>query len=862
MAATHDTSRTTLQSLQKGNCALGVSTHRDSTVGNSTCRLQASVRRYPTQRQTQIPSPHPRQRRQCKDSRHARKSGQASVRTTHRLWYDDFYARAHNTAIPAWIRTAYKRALLHLMFVNGNEYEGWKSEALRRKVRTTSEVELRDGRPPRVQSWRKRKRRNKRRNQERGRRNTKSKASEVMSARAASDEAHHDDVVKLPDKDSTIINNEHRIIITEDRPTPTSDPGVARVAAYESKEQHDNGQPLPMHIADHGTEYQRREADDWDWCSHPPLVNILDVWHIDERFASVLASEEELHPWTVVPGVYYRETPQVILKEEGTFRPVRPTRQMCKAPLASITTNRISLPKIAAMMTDERRQWLKWLDGATIASHVHDWGPGKYVGRYMETERERLTEWKVLEPTKAAGVTMPVFKVPKGEEARLIVDCRQINSQLPQPGHMELPDLHRVYDELMNCDYVSQYDGKSYFYQIPLQPNAREFFQVRLGGQRGRFTKHRLTVLPMGYAYAPGIAQAISNTILEAAMEGESEVKAFAWIDNFLFGSRSRDALMRTTKKFREICASVHLELKEDIVEGESHMELLGASIDVKNRTIGISKKLREGLETESRKLDRMTKVTRREVYAALGKILWIYWAITRRPLATCERVLVIMREIGQEIHGGAFWDGHTSITTPGELYSLVSEAMDEGEGRKAIIRTMHTVNTAWTDASTQALGYMITRPDVGTIGWCAKGPEGCIFVRELWAAAKMIVALSWHGGGTVVGDNQAAIRALQAGHSSSRAGNAILAEMICRMGPWLVDLTWTESANQSADNLSRRVYDVLPMAGPWRERKTFRWWPREISKEKKEGGVNGTIAVSHTKGNELKNKTHEYNGI
>jgi hypothetical protein len=865
MAATHDASQSTLHSLQRRECHTGVSTLPGSIGGITQRRRQARTstvrsmygntppppRACPTPLQCQ-PSRgvhHRRSRKkqrndhkgrpQCRE-RHARRlrhSRSASDKRTH--WYDVFYERAHSTAIPAWIQEGYKRALVHLMLVGGvgGDYLR-KGEPQQRSARPNSQGEPRGSVLLKGRAWRKKKRRNKKRSRERGQ--TKgnrngSKASEVLSARVASTEAqYHDNMVNvLPDNEQpttrvTIIN-------TGDNAPHASDLGVARVAAYESNESTIIN-PAKIRIALD----QQRGADDWDWCSHPPLVNILEVWHIDERLASVLASDEEIHPWTVIPGVYYRETPQVILKEEGTFRPVRPTRQMCKAPLASITKNRMSLQKIEAMMTVERRKWLKWLNGATLASYVHDRSPGTYVGRYMDDERERLTEWDVLESTNALGLTMPVFKVPKGEEARLIIDCRQLNSQLPRPGHMELPDLHQVYERLLSCNYISQYDGKSYFYQIPLQPNARDFFQVRLGGIRGNFTKHRLTVLPMGYSYAPAIAQAISNTVLEAALQGESAVIGFAWVDNFLFGSNDREALHRTTEKFKTLCARVNIELKDERVEGATEMELLGAKIDVKKGTIGISGKLREGLVAEGRKLEQQTKVTRREVYAALGKVLWIYWAITRRPLATCERLLIIMREIGQEIQQGAYWDAHTTVTKPAELFGLLSEAAKEGHGRKAVIRNKLTENTAWTDASTTALGYMISRQDVGTVGWCAEGPKGCIFVRELWAAAKMVVALSWQGGGTVVGDNQAAIRALEAGHSSSTAGNAILSEMIRRMGPWKVELTWTESANQSADDLSRRLYSVMPKAGPWRERTTFRWWPRERAEgeEIKGGGA------------------------
>jgi hypothetical protein len=570
-------------------------------------------------------------------------------------------------------------------------------------------------------------------------------------------------------------------------------------------------------------------SDKWQWCSHPTLVNILDEWRIDPDLAEILASDDNEPPYTTIPGVYYKDCPQVTIGENGTFRPIRPARQMCKAPLAAITNNRMNMAKVRAIMSRERQEWLTWIDKATLERYIKDTpSPGKYIGRYMEREEKWLQEWGVITPTANKGTVMPVFKVPKGEEARLIVDCREVNSQLPKPGRMELPPLHEVYDALMASKWVAQYDGKSYFYQIPLPPDVRDFFQVKLGGKRGRFGKYHLNVLPMGYAYAPAIAQAISNSILDRVRETEREIVAFAWIDNFLFGAQTKEILERGVAAFREICATLSVELKEEATETTKTMEVLGAKVDVTGPgKIFVGTKLAKALEEDKSFLAKTRQVTRRDVYRVLGKVLWVLWAIARKPLACCERMLVIMREIAGEIHAGAQWDTHTTVAMPEELQSFVM-SVSTGLSWQPTLGGPPGDLTGWTDASTSGLGYLMSKKDTGTIGWRAVGPRATIFIRELWAAAKMVVAVSRGGGGTVVVDNQAAIRALIAGHSSSKAANAILRHTAREMGAARVEIVWTESQNQSADGLSRGEHDMLPRYGPWRRGHTFRWWPQE----------------------------------
>eukprot|EP00760_Papus_ankaliazontas_P022252 PhM_4_TR18826/c0_g1_i2/m.95692 len=443
----------------------------------------------------------------------------------------------------------------------------------------------------------------------------------------------------------------------------------------------------------------------------------------------------------------------------------------------------------------------------------------------MSGEATRLVSWKVIEPTHRSGWVHPMFKVPKGEEARLIVDCRRLNEVLPRPGNMHLPDMRDIFRKLLKCNVMSQYDGRSYFYQIPLLPEVRHLFQVKLGGARGIFTRYQLTVLPMGFSYAPGIAQAISRIVLQ-----NCETRGFkaAWVDNFVFGANSIADMEVITDKFKHVCETIGLELKPDRTESETEMEVLGAFVNTDRREISVGPKMARAIDLTIRDMKKKRKLTRRDVFVATGKILWVVWAVAQVPLALAEGPIKIMSTVGREIEDNADWNDDTDSVQPQVLIKMLAEAKQ--------LAFLHTSNfmpslrtlTAWTDASCTALGYVIRSED-GVIGWQRPGHETNIFLRELWAAAEAVATVSKHGDATVVVDNTAAARALIRGYSTSPLANAILRAMFAKVGQHAVEIAWTESSNQSADALSRGEPSTDVKFGPWQWRQTPMWcqWPQ-----------------------------------
>ncbi|KAJ9459017.1 Cyclic nucleotide-gated cation channel subunit A [Diplonema papillatum] len=133
-------------------------------------------------------------------------------------------------------------------------------------------------------------------------------------------------------------------------------------------------------------------------------------------------------------------------------------------------------------------------------------------------------------------------------------------------------------DLLLGWKFVAACDAKSFFYQIPLDPGVRNFFTVNLSSARGVFKSFRLKRLPMGFSWAPAIAQRIATCLAHL-------VGGFAWVDNFFFGADHQDELQQKIARFQSILSYVNLEIKEPLV-AVRELVALGMQFDLVNRSV------------------------------------------------------------------------------------------------------------------------------------------------------------------------------------------------------------------------------------------------------------------------------------
>eukprot|EP00760_Papus_ankaliazontas_P033422 PhM_4_TR6328/c2_g2_i1/m.1947 len=322
-------------------------------------------------------------------------------------------------------------------------------------------------------------------------------------------------------------------------------------------------------------------------------------------------------------------------------RKIREARRKTSAPLDEVSRSRIRYDALLALPNGDHnaiRAAIAWVTTGLIRSWLVP--SATKVSRHMGRDAETLRAWGLVEHGTALTYSH-MFKVPKGEKARLIVDCRDVNNALPAPPHMPLPDLHTLLDAMLSSEYIAQYDAKSYFYQFPLMGDARNVFGVALGDRRGAFEKFRLTVLPMGFKHAPFIAQTTSNFILDNCGPGAGRA---AWLDNFLFWG-DQPTVQATVSKFKRRCNETGIELKRTEDEGRV-IEALGVVIDLDEGRITLAPKNAERLVASVEQL--REHPTPRTLFGVFGTALWALYAVARSPLCCHEgfvRIISLLSE-------------------------------------------------------------------------------------------------------------------------------------------------------------------------------------------------------------------------
>eukprot|EP00760_Papus_ankaliazontas_P009878 PhM_4_TR14151/c3_g2_i1/m.51604 len=203
--------------------------------------------------------------------------------------------------------------------------------------------------------------------------------------------------------------------------------------------------------------------------------------------------------------------------QEGITRP--PAERLKFGEIATISTHRLNLRRAQSLNPDYL--WvLDLLSDSDVFEQrlLGDPATGRIrVSRSMGRHKAKLADWGVVRELRETEerIVMPMFTVPKKDDKlRLIMDCRRVNRVFEKPPAMDLPNVHDLIDRVLEHEIAAQADGKNYFYQFPLSVDVGKYFCARFGGDRGEFTDMAMTVMPMGWSWAPCIAQRTSNTLI------------------------------------------------------------------------------------------------------------------------------------------------------------------------------------------------------------------------------------------------------------------------------------------------------------------------------------------------------------
>lgn len=470
------------------------------------------------------------------------------------------------------------------------------------------------------------------------------------------------------------------------------------------------------------------------------------------------------------------------------------------APLDTILASKIRFDVIRKLATLHSLPFpeLKWV--STDWSEMIPKIKSNRVSHFLKEDVEMMLEASVVTLSRTEGGSpIHLFKVPKKNgTSRLIADCRIINSSLSEDAEMPLEDIRKVLDDILSCKYKCQYDGTGYFHQFPLENGAQKSFPVRIGQMRGKFSTGHLQVLPMGFKYAPSIAQKTSILLLKSVLDQYPDVICHAWIDNFMFASDDRIKLVEACRKFEKVCEEANVKVSLTSSIGET-ITILGTKITAEYMAPEESmiSKLKVDLTTPP--------CSRRVLYKKIGRALWVAHSVGRVPLCMWEEVLSIMSEIGKQVAVEKTWDKLVEQQHIDSIAKFTAKAIEMKRDKDQVKkdRTSQRGHRWYSDATPTGAG--IIRSGSKDEGWSLGSQKTDIFISELLA---MATAAWQEKEAVIVGDNKAAVRSILKGSSRSRAANIILRKIYAsEKGP--ASAGWVPTHAQPADKLSRGILQL-----------------------------------------------------
>jgi hypothetical protein len=482
--------------------------------------------------------------------------------------------------------------------------------------------------------------------------------------------------------------------------------------------------------------------------------------------------------------------------------------------LAPITTNIINLERIEVLEPTLTPLY-------NLLRHGHCFDSLTIPGaKTTVTDRVRLTssqindatDWTIMEELEQrpeAGMPVGLFTVPKKPPSkllRLIVDGRPWNQTQQRPEPMPIPKLRDTVTGLQRMNYAVQYDGVSFFYQFALR-HSRCFFR-----RRGKW--YRFARMPMGWSWAPLIAQSTANAILAETTRRfkkicpAADIYTACWVDNFVLAAKSEQHLRQLEEKFLELAKEVSLELKKEEAIDLQHTTFAGIEHDLVNhryRPLASSHSVAD-------------LVSVRDVMKNCGACVWQLYA-RGKPLCFYDHLLTTVGRVcapamREECHWDAPVDRYLRKGDREVLQELIVHATSTEWDQVDRFRPS-TREQTWFDASSCAWAFTSD---------CCSGGQGFfrnpeqlhIFIKEAIAflAAVSCEVPSFRGAKrTFFTDNQPLGKAFKRGHSSSSHCNAILRKVFQLLSEHdaEIDLLWIPTDTNRSDQYTRGVRISMP---------------------------------------------------
>ena len=267
------------------------------------------------------------------------------------------------------------------------------------------------------------------------------------------------------------------------------------------------------------------------------------------------------------------------------------------------------------------------------------------VGAARFREMRRLGYTRPMRRAPDWGVNSPLFFIPKNEEEdRMLVDARALNQRCRRPPRMKFSHIHHMLQVLtrpgVRC-YVA-YDFATWFIQFRVVPEVAKAFTVR--ARDGSW--HRITGVPMGWSWAPVLAQTVAEVIAAESLRRLSEdgVGCFVYVDNVIFHVEGTECAaaaraVRLDVVFRSVCAEVGAVIKESASVLGSEVDWLGVMLRAGSRSVRFRTRFVEKIRVVAELVGSEERQALRVWWRAIALAVRALW-VARAPLAVIRDAL------------------------------------------------------------------------------------------------------------------------------------------------------------------------------------------------------------------------------
>jgi len=539
-----------------------------------------------------------------------------------------------------------------------------------------------------------------------------------------------------------------------------------------------------------------------------------DLYRQINRYGALRVLGEYNDPFEpiLLPGY---DNPSIALKYGKNLK--RPSiRRVLRnsGKLAPITKNRINLQKLFEM-DPELLEPLKIItDVEEFRKRLSGLPTAHKISRFMDRHLPDMIDFGVVEELWTPNsFDMTCFTTPKKDDTlRLILDCRPLNEVFERPPEMCLPKIHEFIDEILAHEYASQADGKSYFYQFSLHPEVAAYFGSRVTSGRGLFHYTRFLCLPMGFSWAPAIAQRASNVLVRDC--------GLCWVDNFVVLGMTSEHFLARRNLFLQRVQDVNLELDDTTLSPSNRIECLGIDLDLAEKRYRLSPSWVDKVVLRSCPIQLTTTI--RGLYEICGTLIW-RWHVMRQPLCSIPEVMRCLGDAARLVIKNGDWD------EPFVVSELVRRELEcaftvlrENPWQSAIVPQTGEKVDMWSDASQEKCVFLLLQGDaiLDSRRWEPPANQH-IFLSELQAAVNGIVRAHERGHSNVTAyvDNAPAAIALERRVYTNHLAN-ITMQLLPDLQQCQVKVKWVSTKVQRADLYTRAMpkgsgnYVPLPAKG------------------------------------------------